>query len=365
MVSIRKLINPSESIPGSKDFGYLEIETSIAGSVEMPVGVVNGSSPGPTLAVTAGLFAHEYCGIEAAARIYQMILPEELFGRLLVVPVVSLPCLRFRTPWLNLAKSVSPIDGQNINKLFPGELRPSEEESVVFRQSSTTGGDPSGSLTKVIAYRLFHDIILEADYHVDLRGGDLDESHMAHTIFTRLGSAVDVVCEEMARVFGMKYLLPGTPEVGHTSKGTLIFEAAIRGIPSIISESGIGYQIQPTEPEIMQHVTGVKNLLHHFDMLPGKPAEPPGQMFLDSTWHWIPAPVAGIFHALVDQGELVAQDQTLGTIRDFDGSLLRNIVSPIDGIVHCMFPRRFVSPGDDVYTLLKVAGAVEKPYATN
>ena len=46
-------------------------------SSEMPVGVVNGSSDGPTLTVTGGLFATEFSGVEAASRMYRDFDPDD------------------------------------------------------------------------------------------------------------------------------------------------------------------------------------------------------------------------------------------------------------------------------------------------
>jgi predicted deacylase len=347
--------DPFAVTPGSKRFDYMNIEQSLMGQVDIPVGVIAGTSEGPTLAITAGLFAHEHCGIEAASRLYQSIQPEGLAGRVVIIPVVNMPCLQFRTPWFNLARSTSPLDGLNINTLFPGRPGVSRDDTVAIRQSSTAGGDPRDSVSNLIAFHLFHDVILNADYHVDLRGGDLDESHLTHTIYPVVGEEIDAVTESMARAFGFQYLLPGTPDIGHTSKGTLIYEATIRGIPSIISESGLGFRTQPLREFVMGHVNGVNNLMKHLHMIAGEPLIPQEQIVLDTTWHWIPVPMTGIFHAIADQGDLIESGQLLGTINDLDGSVLHQIHSPIDGIVHCMFPRRFVSPGDDVYTLLKFA----------
>lgn len=343
--------------PGKKRFGYLRILSSLAATIDMPVGVINGYSKGPTLAITAGLYAHEYCGVEAASRLYQLTHPEGLSGRLVIVPVVNLPCLQFRTPWLNLARSISPLDGLNINTEFPGYLGESEAEVLASSQDPATAGDPNRSVTRVIAHRLFHDIILRSDYHVDLRGGDLDESHLAHTIFLRTGGKeIEAQCEEMACVFGLEYVLPGTAQTGHSRKGKLISEAVIHGIPSIISESGLGYRIQPLEENVKLHVQGVHNILKHFHMVPGDPVKPKTQRFLSPTWYRTPAPGTGFFHAIADQGDLVKCKQPLGRITDIDGSELCQIPSPIDGVVHCMFPRRLVCAGDNTYTLLKVDG---------
>jgi len=351
-------IDPFQVPHGAKSFGYVNVTRSHPGvaSVDMPVGVINGTSDGPTMAVTAGLFAHEYCGIEAASRVYQRVHPGDLSGRLIVVPIVDMPCFQFRTPWLGLVRSVNPLDGAKVNTLFPGDPRRSEAPAVAYRQSSTVSGDPSGSVAKLIASKLFHGIILRSDYHVDLRGGDLDESHMSHTIFLRAGLEIDAECEELAKVFGSEYVLPGTGQIGHTGKGTLIYEAMHRGVASIISESGLGYRTQPLDNKVEQHVVGVTNLLIHLRMIAGNLIRPQNQQFLDTTWHWIPVPVAGVFHAMADEGDIVKRDQLIGRITDIDGSELCRILSPIDGIVHCMFPRRLVSPGDDAYTLLKIAG---------
>lgn len=320
---------------GKKRFTYIKVIKSLAAHVEMPVGVVSGLSPGPIFAVTGGLFPMEYDGVEAASRLYHLIDPKQLSGTLIVVPVVNMPCLQFRTPWFSLNQSIGPVDGLNINSVFPG--------------------NPDGSATEVLAHRLFHDIIVKSDYHVDLRGGDRNESHLAHTIFLRTGREIDKKCEEMAKVFGLEYVLPGTREITHTGKGTLIYEAVTHDVASIISESGLGYRTQPLEECVMLHVEGVRNILKHTGMLEGTPVRPKNQRFLDMTWNRIKAPVSGIFHAIADQGDLVKKGTMLGRITDIDGSELSRILSPIDGVVHCMYPRRLVSSGDSLYTLLQIA----------
>lgn len=352
----KKYFDPFTVEQNKKVFNYLNVVRYLTNIVNIPVGVIQGSMEGPTLTVTAGLFGHEYCGIEAASRLYQMIQPHELSGRLIVIPVVDMPCFQFRTPWFNLARSLNPIDGIILNTLFPGELPNSEHEEVAYRQESIAAGDPSGLVTKHIASILFHEIISKSDYHIDLRGGDLDESHMAHTIFLKIGRSINDKNEKMAKIAGLEYVFPSTSEIGHTTEGTLIYESVKRDIPSIIIESGIGCRTQPLKGFINLHIEGVLNILKYFGMLPGNPLRPKAQRYLDTIWHWITVPSAGIFHAFADQGDLIKRGEILGRVTDIDGSELCKITSPIDGIVHCMFPRRVVFPGDDVYALLKLSG---------
>jgi len=318
---------------GEKAFGYVKVMDNLATKVEMPVGVVNGSEPGPTLMVTGGLYPTEYCGVEAASRLYQRLDPGDLKGRFITVPVVNMPVFRFRTRWLNLRSSVTPFDGLNINGVFPG--------------------DPDGTPTRAVAHALFR-LIKESRYHVDFRGGDLPESHLDHTIYLRIGEPIDETSEEMAKAFGLRYVLPGTPEIGHTSPGTLIYESVAAGVASIISEAGLGYRTQPIEEFVMAHVDGTLNLLKHFGMLDGEPAKPERQRYLDMEWQGVTAPVAGVFTAIADQGDIPEKGEVIGRITDLDGSVLAEVTAPVTGVVHSMFPRRVVYPGDRLYTLLRI-----------
>lgn len=326
---------PFDITTGKKAFGYVKVIDNLAAQAKMPVGVVSGSEDGPIFVVTGGLYPTEYCGIEAASRLYQTLEPGNIRGRFIVVPVVNMPVFRFRTPWLNLRSSITPMDGGNINSRFPG--------------------DPEGSMTDVIAHTLFT-ILREADYHVDFRGGDLPESHLDHTIFLRIGEEIDETSETMAKAFGLEYILPGTPEIGHTGPGTLIHELVSRGIPSIISESGLGYRTQPLEEYVKAHVRGVLNLLRHLDMMEGEVRRPNDQRFLDMEWQRVAAPAAGIFQAMADHGDILEEDQLIGLIKDLDGSVISEIRSPIDGIVHTMYMRRVVYRSDRLFTLLKIGG---------
>ena len=55
----------------------------------MPAGVIRSAVDGPTMILTAGLFPSEYCGIEAAGRLYQRISPADLAcGTLIILPSV-------------------------------------------------------------------------------------------------------------------------------------------------------------------------------------------------------------------------------------------------------------------------------------
>ena len=76
---------------GAKEFGYVTVYNSVAVSTTMPVGVIRAVKPGPTLVITAGLFPSEYCGIEAASRLYKQLQPENFEkGNVIIIPVVNM-----------------------------------------------------------------------------------------------------------------------------------------------------------------------------------------------------------------------------------------------------------------------------------
>ena len=329
---------PATVLPGQKAWGYIDIIDTLAVKFDMPVMVIHGAQDGPTFSVTAGLYPLEYCGIEAAGRLYKMIDPAALTGKLIIVPVVNMPVFQFRTPMFALTESLSPMDGKNITTTFPGRL--------------------DGSATDVLAYRLFNEIILKSDYHVDLRGGELLESHLQHTIFLQDAGDLNETLRKMGTVFGLPYCLSSRMDISHTKPGTLVYEAVARGIPSIISESGLGYNTQPSDEEVDGHVTGVLNLMKHFDMLQGTPQVPAKQFYLEPDRPRVLAPVAGIFKHIPDQGDMVKAGELIGTITDIDGEILSEITAPQDAVVHEMMPRRLVNIGDRIYSLAIVGEQV-------
>jgi len=329
----KKNFDPFKVGKKEKAFGYVDIVDNVSARYNMPVGVVNGARDGPTLVVTGGLYPTEYYGIESASRLYQQLDPEKLSGTFITIPVINMYGLQFRGPMKLISTGRNPTDMLNINNSFPG--------------------DENGKPSEVNAKRVF-DILSKADYHIDFRGGDLPESHLQHTIYDKIGNNLDEVAETMAKAAGFKYVLPGTPEIGHTSPGTMIYEAMNAGCASIITEAGLGYREQPLEKYIQAHIDATLNIMKHFGMMEGEPVKPETQHFLDMEWVRVPSPSPGVFIAIADHGDVLKEGQVIGLIKDLDGSVLHEVKSPIDGIVHTMYPRRIVHVKDGLYTLLRI-----------
>ena len=322
---------PFDVPAGTKQFTYHDIMNNDAVRIEMPVGVVSGGSEGPTLIVTGGLFATEFSGVEAASRMYRDFDPDQLSGRVILIPVITMDAFRFRTPMFGLNAGISPVDGKSLNSVFPG--------------------DPDGSATEVLAHYLFQELVVKSDYHIDLRGGDLAESHVIHSIHPSNASGdVNRISEGMSRACGFEYFQ--SREVGPRS---LVYEASQAGVPSIITQCGLGYKTQPEEDFINSHIQAVTNNLKHFGMIAGSPVIHANQRELTPGFDQVRATTCGVFQGIADQGDLLTRGQLIGRVTGLDGSVLEELRSPIDGVVHELLVRRVVFQGDLLYNLVQFA----------
>ena len=316
---------------GAKRFAYVNVVRHAAANVDVPIGVVNGAGDGPTLAVSGGIFGTEYSGIEAASRLYRDLQPKDIKGRVIIVPVVNMPAFQFRTPEFNLESGNNPIDGKSINGLFPGKA--------------------DGTVSEAIAHFVFNALIEPADYFIDLRGGDLPEDHLVHTMFAVEGSdEVQRVSREMALACGFPYHQSRTQR-----PGSLFWESCRAGVPAIITQSGLGFRTQPEEQFINNHVRGVSNVMKHFDMLTGEPLVDEPQRELSTEFVVLKAGSNGVFHTTRDVGYLVRAGDTIGRITELDGSVSEDIVSDRDGVLHTYFVRRVVMTGDTVAYVVPLA----------
>lgn len=83
----------------------------------VPVGIVEGKNPGPTLAAIGAVHATEYSALEGVARFWKSLDPESLSGNVYVVLAADVTALCKHTQYTN------PIDGKNLNRVWPGKTR--------------------------------------------------------------------------------------------------------------------------------------------------------------------------------------------------------------------------------------------------
>ena len=117
--------------------------------IEFPLVEVRGVAEGPTLCLLAGVHGCEYSSIQAVRSLMRDLDPSELSGCVRAFPFVNPTSFLERSPF------VSPQDGKNPNRTFPG--------------------DRHGTFTEALTYHVFHELIEPSDYLIDLHGGDMVE----------------------------------------------------------------------------------------------------------------------------------------------------------------------------------------------
>ena len=270
---------------------------------EWPYIAIAGKSSGPTVLVTAGMHAAEYTGIEAAIRLGRATAPEDVHGILLVIPLLNRPGFYERSIYVN------PEDGDNLNRLFPG--------------------DPKGKWGSRFAHRLLTEIVTRCEYAIDLHAGDLIEDLTPFVIYRETGeAALDDRIRKMANTYGARWAVKSAPT--GERPGSLYALAALNGVASMLAESGgRGLLI---EKDVVRHVRGVTNVLRAIGALDGapKPVAPPRVV---NSFDWLRSPEEGIFHSRVRVDQRVAVGDVVGELVDLVGEPLATIKAPVSGVV--------------------------------
>lgn len=271
----------------------------------VPVLVAHGSLKGPVMCLTAAIHGDELNGIEIVRRVLHQINPEDLKGTVIGVPIVNLDGFRRASRYMS--------DRRDLNRYFPG--------------------NPNGSYASRVAQSLFHKVILNCDFLVDIHTGSF-----LRTNLTQLrGDLNNPSILEFSRHFG------GMSVLHHGGgSGTLRKAAADSGIPAITMETGGPHALDPKAVD--DGLKGVTNMLHNVGMY--KTVRLwliPQPVFYHSSW--VRSQQGGILLAKVELDEKVNKGQILGRVVDPITNTSSDIVAPMDGIVLGMAFDQVVNPG--------------------
>lgn len=293
---------------GRKETGFLETKGPDGEEVRVPVATVYGGKDGPTFTVVAGVHGAEFVGIEAVKRVFQWIDEDQVAGRLITVPCLSVPA------FFNLTPHVNPIDGVNPGRAFPG--------------------DPDGSYTERMVHLVWDELVVRAgaDYVMDTHGGDMEEVLVDYSQVNLTGNTdVDERAEALALSLDMPYFVRReAPEELPMAETGLHPLAASHGIPAVLGESGSHGVLD--EDKVAVHFKGITNALKHLGMIPGIPMTTNRPMLLH-RFTGVFAPVDGFWYPSVQAGDIVRKGQTVGEMRDFFHRPLSICVSDEDALI--------------------------------
>lgn len=326
--------------PGTRVFDFLTVAHKPATPLKLPLTVIHGVEPGPVLGIIAGVHAVEYAGIVTCMRLGNEIDPKTLKGTVILVPVVNVPAFETRTPFVN------PIDGQNINRVFPGKKY--------------------GTVSEQIAYAIYNDVILRSDVFMDLHSGDLIEAIPPHTCCQVVGNKeLDEQSEALARLFDIDLLNfmgkgiddlnatedeQGTYFAGLQSGLTSVGNAALAGKRSVLIEAG-GYGT--LDPDVVEmEIRGIRNCMRYLGMLEGEVQDniPHSACY---GMYIMKSRFGGMFFPDVAVGDMVKVGTRLGEMQDIRGQVVATFTSPLEGVVLMMYTTPVRSSGETILILGK------------
>jgi N2-acetyl-L-2,4-diaminobutanoate deacetylase len=326
--------NPiAATIPFDRDGkhnGFLRLphsrNDSAWGSIMIPICVIRNGD-GPTALLTGANHGDEYEGPIALQRLAHDLDPAQIRGRVILVPYMNTPAFRAGT-------RLSPIDGVNLNRAFPGRA--------------------DGTPTQKIAHYFHETLVPLADIVLDYHSGGRTLDFLPFACTHRLDDpAQEAACRAAARAFAAPYtlILREIDAVG-------MYDTAVEAQGKVFVTTELGGGGTATARSARIATRGARNLLVHAGILQGPPAPAPSvtlDMPGDDCYHL--ATCDGLLEPLVDLGEPVAPGDPLARIwpADRTGAAPTLVRAQREGLLAARHFPGLIQTGDCLAVIATVA----------
>lgn len=307
------------SAPG-KQHGHLMLpysrNDSAWGHIMIPITVI-ANGHGQTALLTGGNHGDEYEGPLALMELAHALEPEQVSGRVIIVPVMNQPAF-------DVAARVSPADGGNLNRTFPGK--------------------PDGTPTQKIA-DYFQTVLLPmADIVLDFHSGGRTLDFMPFAAIHETGNSEQTARAHAAmQAFGAPWSMVMTEL---DAVGMYDTAAEAMGKVFVTTELRGGGTANAASVAIARR--GIRYLLIHAGIVGGEleVAESRAMVMPDGCFHL--APQAGIFEMCADLGATVETGDLLARIwpRGVTGQAPSLLRANIAGVVAARHFPGLVQAGD-------------------
>lgn len=285
--------------------------------VTLPVHVLHGSRPGPTMFVSAAIHGDELNGVEIIRRVLKTVQPNAIAGTLLAIPVVNAYGFIGRSRYLP--------DRRDLNRAFPGS--------------------PQGSLAARLANLFLKEVVRRCQFGIDLHTAAV---HRVNLPQIRAEFARHPRCRDLSEAFGAPVVLE-SPE----RSGSLRRAAREMGVDVLVYEGGEGLRFD--EFAIEAGVDGIANVMLRSGMLelpdgvelPAKDAA--RQTVFANASKWVRAPDGGIFRTVRGIGNTVDEGETIGWVANPYEDVQTEITSPRRGIIVGASTLPVVNMGDALF----------------
>ncbi|MFN0041809.1 MAG: succinylglutamate desuccinylase/aspartoacylase family protein [Alphaproteobacteria bacterium] len=315
-----------------KQVGDLHVPSSTNesayGVVAVPITVIKNGK-GPTIFFTGGVHGDEYEGQVALMKLARRLKVGQIQGRVIIIPALNLPAAE-------AGARCSPLDGLNMNRIFPGSME--------------------GSITLQIAHYVSNVILPMVDVQIDMHSGGKTLEYIPTIIMNR---SKDKKREARTREALMAFGMPiGLYDVKTDHGGLFEMECEARGILAINAELGGAGRVDLNTLHMAEHA--VDNMLKFFGLMKGKIVTPKMQgraptrlMEVNDPRANIYCPDRGLFEPFVDLGAEVKAGQALGQVH-FPGNSAREpwtVMGRLKGLVILKRPPGRVERGDVVFQI--------------
>ncbi|ELZ94239.1 hypothetical protein C440_11478 [Haloferax mucosum ATCC BAA-1512] len=312
--------------PGeTQDIRYGISETYLGDPVRIPVTIINGERPGPTVFLSAAAHGDELNGIEVVREVaYEWDL-SDLAGTLVCMPVMNVPAFLAQQRYL-------PIYDRDLNRSFPG--------------SETSTG------AKRMAHRIYQNFIAPCDLGIDFHTSTRGRTNMLHV---RADMSDDAVAR-LANAFGSHVIIDSSG-----SDGMLRTEASKSGTPAITVEMGEAHRFQ--RELIDEALAGVESVFAEYGLRETSTVNWPGWRTVISDENektWLRADAGGIVDMHHDRGALVHEGDRICTITNPFKDDNVTVVAPFTGLLVGVLENPVVYPGNPICHLVELKDKVRR-----
>jgi predicted deacylase len=283
---------------GEKTRGYIQVGSDTDGtSFKIPVLIAAGKEEGPTIWVQGCIHGEEYGGAASIIRFFQELDITDLKGTFVGIPVTNLPSFKARS-------RISPLDGANLNRIFPG--------------------NPKGTYSQRLAHVLLSTIKEAADYVIDLHSGGIGAEVPFYMIVKHDETEAAKKSMWLAQRMGSDVIWRSEGEAGTSGTGTTHIMA--NGIPAVTVECGGG---NVTEEHERLFKEAIGNAMKALGMITG---EPPIQKeyTVIHKGDFIFTGEGGLFIPACSVGDILNSGDLIGSIMNLYGEITEELRSSSD-----------------------------------
>lgn len=215
------------------------------GAIQIPACVIKNGD-GPTAILMGGNHGDEYEGPITLGEIIRDLAPDDISGRLIILPALNFPAVM-------AGRRVSPVDGLNLNRTFPG--------------------DPLGTATEQISAFVCDVIYPMGDAMLDLHSGGSSLAILPSAIVEPAPDA-DHLQRNIAAV--QAFDAPYTVVIDNLGDPRTSTATSVRaGLTTVGTEMSGSGAVSRDALSICRR--GVRNVLAHLGILPPDPSATPRQ----------------------------------------------------------------------------------------